>query len=232
MKKQQSAESSIIFDGTVAIPETIHKEYIEYGSTINISSYDYKRVLKESNSALFDPHIPEEIQKKLIYLLGQFATAESYKMLKKYVDSLDTTLVPWATLALQEIWFAIENDMHDGNKDMVMSPSGGKGNAIRYYTAFAAEKRIRLTNTQKKIIRQLLQSRMKRFNCEVEEISFTSNYCLTTLLIPMTVAPQTPIDAFLDITSTNKHILKYHFMITNVQPFTPEKIHKYLASLT
>lgn len=231
MKKRKPADSDIIFDGSVIVPESIHSEYIAFGNTINVDSYDYNSVLKESDNALFDSQIPEELKKKLIYLLGHFATAESYNILKKYIDSPDAALLHWATLALQELRFAVENDMYDGSRDMIMSPSGGKGTSIRYYTAFSSNKGRPLTENQKRSINNDLLTCMKRFHSEIKNISFGNTYCLATLLIPMTVAPQTPIDAFLDIAGTKKQILRYHFMITNIQPFSPEEINDYLTLL-
>jgi len=229
MKKQRS-ESNIIFDGTVFISENIHAEYIAYSNTIDIDSYDYKSVLKKSITILFDSQTPLEIKKKLIYLLGQFATVECYKILKKYIDTSNESLVPWATLSMQDLRFKVENDMHDDSRDMVMSPSGGKGDKIRFYTAFSSKNGISITGIQKQTIKKQLLTCMKQYHVEVENISFGNNYCLTTLLIPLTVAPQTPIDMFLDNVSTTKHILRYHFMLTNVQPFTQNEIDDYLTS--
>lgn len=231
MKKPKAPDSDIIFDGSVVVQENVHNEYIKYGNTINIDSYDYENVLKESDNALFDPQIPEKVKKKLMYLLGHFATIECYKILRRYIDSPDAAFLPWATLALQELRFKVENEMYDGSRDMIMSPSGSKGNYIRFYTAFSSYKDKPLTENQQRTIKNDLLTCLRRFQCKVEDISFGNYYCLATLLIPMTVAPQTPIDAFLDVAGTKKQILRYHFMITNVQPFSPEEINDYLAPL-
>lgn len=228
--KKQKPENTIIFDGTVSVPEIVHTEYIAYGNTIDIASYAYKSVLKESTTALFDPETPQEIKKKLIFLLGQFATIECYTLLNKYIEIPNESLIPWATLAMQDLRFKIENDMHDDGRDMVMSPSGGKGDKIRYFTVFASTKGKPIAEHQKQIIKEGILLSMTRYHGELEAISFGSNYCLATLLILLTVAPQTSIEAILDIASKKKHILKYHVMITNVQPFTQKEITDYLVS--
>ena len=44
----------------------------------------------------------------------------------------------------------------------------------------------------------------------------------TILLIPVDIAPQAPIDAYLDITSTQDKVLRYYFYLTNNKK-SPEK---------
>lgn len=229
--KTQKSENKIIFDGTVTVPETVHMEYIAYGNTIDIKSYDYQKVLEESGIVLFDTQAPQEVKKKLIYLLGQFATIECYPLLKKYIETPNESFIPWATLALQDLRFSIENNLHSDGRDMIMSPSGGKGDKIRYFAVFSSYKGNHLSESQKQIIEKNLHTSMKRYHSEIENISFGINYCLATLLIPFTLASQIPIDAFLDNISTKNHILKYHFMLTNIQPFIQNEIDDYLASI-
>lgn len=53
-------------------------------------------------------------------------------------------------------------------------------------------------------------------------IKFRDDFLFTTLLISTDVAPQTPIDAYLDIASTQDKVLRYYFYLTNNKK-NPEK---------
>lgn len=67
-----------------AIDLSIQQEYFNLSETIDFDHIDYQEVFKES-SKLFSENIPVEMKKKTLILLAHFGTAESYKILEKYL---------------------------------------------------------------------------------------------------------------------------------------------------
>ena len=85
-----------------AIDLSIQQEYFNLSETIDFDHIDYKEVFKES-SKLFSENIPVEMKKKTLILLAHFGTAESYKILEKYLKSSERALRDWALLLLRQL---------------------------------------------------------------------------------------------------------------------------------
>ncbi|PIX68383.1 hypothetical protein COZ40_03585, partial [Candidatus Roizmanbacteria bacterium CG_4_10_14_3_um_filter_39_13] len=55
-------------------------------------------------------------------------------------------------LALKDLQIHIENEVYEGDKDMIMSPMGGKGNMARYFVVIGSKHNKELSPAAKKII--------------------------------------------------------------------------------
>ncbi len=72
-----------IYEGDIPIDPSVHEEYISYHGKINVENYDYEKTIVEGRNKLFDKTIPWEAKKKLLFLFGEFATPECFKILHK-----------------------------------------------------------------------------------------------------------------------------------------------------
>ena len=231
MSKQKSINGLLneisVYEGTIVISPTTSNEYISYHEKINITKYDYEKTLAEGNT-LFDANTSWEVKKKLLFLLGEYATPACFKLLKKYIDDPETTNKDWAMLALQELRFTVENEIYDEGKDMIISPLGGKGDKTRYYVVLSKKHNQPLTDKEKRSLSEMLYKVAKKKKSEVEDIEFGSSYMLIKMLVSIYIALQDVIDAFLDVGSTDMDILRYHFFSINTHKPTKKDITEYL----
>lgn len=72
-KRTPSNQTTIIYDGDImVIPPEIHAEYIEYHKKVNLDTYDYEKVIKESNQLLFDLKDTSRKQQKITVFARSF----------------------------------------------------------------------------------------------------------------------------------------------------------------
>jgi len=110
----------------------------------------------------------------------------------------------------------------DGDETYIDAPAGHVGDKLRYYVVFTSLDDRKLSKSEQDRLQSQLEGAMAWHHCEVESCKFIDDFVFTTLLIPIDIAPQTPIDAFLDISSTHDKILRYYFYLTNNKQ-SPEK---------
>lgn len=223
-----AVDQALSKNNDIRIDEATHREYINFYDRIKIHTYDYKAVITQSKNLLFNQKTEEIVKKKLFFLLGHFATKECFDMLRKYINDPTTNLKDWATLAIKDIQFKVENEVYDNGKDMVFSPMGGKGNELRYFAVIGSKHNITLTGVQKRIIKEDLLKIASKTDSKIEEIEFGKNYVLFTILIPFDIAVATALDNFLNIISRDKNILKYHYFVVNTYKITKSEIDEYL----
>jgi len=213
----------------IQIDEKTYKEYINYHDEINVNKYDYGTVITESKEFLFDKKTEESIKKKLFFLLGHFATKQCFDLLRKYIKDPMTDLKEWATLAIKDIQFKVENGVYENGKDMIMSPMGGKDNKLRYFAVIGSKHNKTLTDVQRKIIKKDLLEIASKTNSEIEKVEYGKNYIYFTILVSFDVAVATVLDGFLDTISKSKNILKYHYFVVNTYKITKKEIDEYLS---
>lgn len=223
-----AVDQALSKNNDIRIDKATHKEYISFYDRIKIHTYDYKSVITQSKNLLFNQKTEERVKKKLFFLLGHFATKECFDILRKYINNPATDLKDWATLAIKDIQFKIENEIYDNGKDMVFSPKGGKGNKLRYFAVIGSKHNKTLTGVQKRIIKEDLLRIASKSKSEIEEIEYGKNYVLFTILISFDVAIATVLDDFLDMISKSKNILKYHYFVVNTYKITKSEINEYL----
>ena len=117
-------------------------------------------------------------------------------------------------LAMKNKYPGIKQEI-DGDETYIDAPAGHVGDRLRYYVVFTAMDDRKLSKIEQDKLRSQLDGAMAWHHCSVESCKFTSSFMFTTLLILIDVAPQTPIDAYLDIASTQDKILRYYFYLTN-----------------
>ena len=110
----------------------------------------------------------------------------------------------------------------DGDETYIDAPAGHVGDKLRYYIVFTAMDDRKLSKTEQERLQSQLEGAIAWHHCIVESCKFTDDFIFTALLISTDIAPQTPIDAYLDIASTQDKILRYYFYLTNNKK-SPEK---------
>lgn len=215
-------------DADIQIPEPIHQEYINYHDKISFKKYDYDQVIKNSKELLFDQKTSDEVKKKLLLLLGHYATKECFDILRKYLNNPNSNLKDWATLSIKEIQFKIDNEIYEDGRDIIMSPMGGKGEKLRYYVVIGSKHNKSLDKNVKKDLKKDLSIITSKVNSEIESVKFGRTYILIEILIPINISVGKMIEDFLDITSRKKGILKYHYFVVNTHKITKNEIDEYL----
>jgi hypothetical protein len=103
----------------------------------------------------------------------------------------------------------------DGDEAYIDAPAGHVGDKLRYYVVFTTLDDRKLSKVEQMRLQSQLEGAMAWHHGSVESCKFTDDFTFTTLLIPTDIAPQTPIDAYLDIASAQDKILRYYFYLTN-----------------
>lgn len=217
-----------VYNGDLPIDPEILVQYMEYHKEVDPQQYDEESVIQESKTALYDSHIPYDIKKKLLFLLAHSSQAESYTILKEYVESPATELKEWAALAMQEIRMTVENEVYEDGKDMILSPLGGKDDMLRYYVVLSTRKNTPFTKEEKEQVQQEIDASAHFFDCEAEAVTFTAAYVVIKILIPLDIAPSVVVERIL---KQQKEILMYSFMATNVFKPTRKDIIPYLDDI-
>lgn len=103
----------------------------------------------------------------------------------------------------------------DGDDTYIEAPAGHVGDKLRYYVVFTTLDDRKLSKVEQERLRSQLEGTMAWHHCSVESCKFSDDFMFTTLLIQVDMAPQTPIDVYLDIASTQDKVLRYYFYLTN-----------------
>lgn len=217
-------------EADIQINENVHRKYVNYHSTIDIGKYHLNGIIKQSKQLLFNSNTPNAVKRKLLFLLGHFATKECFEILSEYVNNPDIRLKQWAILALKDLQFKIENQVYEEGRDMVMSPMGGKGDKFRYFVVICSKHNKSLTGIKKRTINKDLQSVASKTNSQVEDIEFGKNYIFFSIFIPFDIAVGEVVEGLLKIAAKKKGILKYHYFAVNTHKITEKEIQKYLES--
>lgn len=215
-------------EADIKINENIHKTYVTFHVKIDVEKYSGDEITKESRKLLFDRNTPSEVKKKLLFLLGHFATKECFDILRKYINKQDIRLKEWAILALKDLQLKVEGQVYEKDYDLIMSPMGGKGNKFRYFVVIGSRHNKLLTGINQKTVKKDLLTIASKTNSQVEEIQFGKIYIFFTILISFDIAVGKVINDFLDIISKQKNILKYHYFVINTHKITKKEIDEYL----
>jgi len=215
-------------EADIQIPTTIHKEYVAYHKRIDCKKYDVQQTIGQSKKLLLKRTPNLAVKKKLLFLLGHFAIKECFEILKDYLNDPKTPLKDWAILCLKDLQLTVESQFSDEDTAFIMSPLGGKNNMGRCCVVIGSKQNKILDTKDKLTIIEDLYKTTKQY-AQVEKAIFGKNYIWFMILISFDTAPQMVIDAFLDVVSKEKGILKYHFFMVNTHNITKKEIREYLA---
>ncbi len=212
-----------------AIDLSVQEEYFNFSKTINFNNVDYKEVLKESNK-LFSENTPIELKKRILILLAHFGTVESYRILEMYLK-LSQDLRDWALLSLKECRMFLESSLLEEDGGFISTGLGGKDNKLRYYFIISSKEGLPFSKTHKNTLKRAFGTISHKYNSEIEEIDYETNYAMIKVLIPMDVAVGIFIEEGLRECNKIDGFLLFHYYVTNVNKPTNDEIFKYFEEI-
>lgn len=213
-----------------AIDLSIQEEYFNLSETINIDNVDYKEVLKESKK-LFSENTPIETKKRILILLAHFGTAESYRTIEKYLNHSGQGLKDWVLLSLKECRMFLESALLEEEGGFLSTGLGGKDNKLRYYFIVSLKEGLTFTETHRNTLKKGFETISQKYNSEIEEINFETNYAMIGIFIPMDVAVGDFIEEGISECNKMGEFLFLHYYVTNVKKPANEEILKYLEEI-
>lgn len=108
---------------------------------------------------------------------------------------------------------------------------GGEGHRLRNYVVISTLNSA-FTKQQEEIIRKQFNKVSKKYDSEIEKISFSKTYALIKILVSAEVALQKVVDEGMISCNEVEEFLRFHFYCTNVQKPTRKMIQDYLHEIT
>lgn len=105
-----------------------------------------------------------------LFLLGYYATKVCFDILRKYLNYPISNLKDWATFAIKELQFKIEDEIYEDGRDMIISPTGGKGNKFRYFVVIGSKQNKLLDKNAKIVLRKVLSIIASKTSSEIESV--------------------------------------------------------------
>lgn len=109
---------------------------------------------------------------------------------------------------------------------------GGERYRLRNYVVISTLNNSPFTKLQKDITRKQFNKVSKKYDSEIEEISFSKTYALIKILVSVEMALQEVIDEGMNSCNAVAKFLRFHFYCTNVQKPTKKVIKDYLHEIT
>ncbi len=216
------------------IDPQILKEYFEQ-ATLIAEANDLEEKQFHVNlfeEALFDTEVNEKGKQIMLINLAQVGSIEAYRVIEKFVNTTsDENLKKWALLALQECRMSVESELTDETQGYILSGLGGKSNKLRYFFAVAAYKNTQLSPYQHQLVELELKSNCTKYQAEIEEVRFASQYISFVLLVPLEVAVGQIIEDTIDQCNEMGNFLMPNFLVTNVLIPTEEMMDELVDDL-
>ena len=213
-----------------AIDLSIQQEYFNLSKKFDFNNVDYKEVLKESKN-LFSENTPLETKKRILILLAHFGTTESYRTLEKYLNRSERSLRDWALLSLKECRMFLESALLEEEGGFISTGLGGKDNKLRYYFIVSSKNGLTFSESHRDTLKRGFETISQKYNSEIEEINFETNYAMIRILIPIDVAVGDVIEEGISECNKIEEFLFFHYYVTNVKKPTNEEILEYLEEI-
>ena len=233
--KDNPENSKNVLNGFTLIEEaidlSIQEEYITFSETIDFDHVDYEEVLTESDK-LFDNHTPIELRKRILILLAHLGTAESCRILEKFLKISEGNLRDWALLSLKECRTFLESVLLQEEGGFISTGLGGKNNKLRYYFILSSKGGQPFSETHRNTLKRGFETISLKYKSEIEEINFEATYAMIGILIPMDVAVGELIEEGISECNKMSEFLFCDYYVTNVKKPTHEEISKYLEEIS
>jgi hypothetical protein len=209
-----------------AIDLSIQEEYFSFSETIDFDNVDYEEVLTESDK-LFYEHTPVQLKKRILILLAHPGTAESCRILEKYLKISEGNLRDWALLSLRECRTFLESVLLQEEGGFISTGLGGKDNRLRYYFIVSSKDGLPFSETHRNTLKRGFETISLKYKSEIEEINFEATYAMIGIFIPMDVAVGEVIEEGIRECNKMSEFLFPDYYVTNIKKPTPDEISKY-----
>jgi len=204
----------------------LQMEYFEFSKRIK-KNLNETKVLEESVD-LFDEKVTHAYKKELLAQLASIERVDSFRIIEKFLKTADNEIRDWAILALQESKMLLESKFLDENQVFISTGLGGKGDKLRYFVVVIGKKQAPFSKTQQKIIRNEFELSLKKYDGEIEELTFSESLASMLTVLPMDVIIKNVFDeAILECNQFGNFLLP-NFIITNVKKLSFNEIRKFL----
>jgi hypothetical protein len=233
--KDDHGNSKNVLDGFTLLDEpidlSIQEEYVSFSEAIDFDTIDYEGTLTEGEK-LFYEYTPIESKKKILILLAHLGTAESCRILEKYLKISEGNLRDWVLLSLKECRMFLESVLLQEEGGFISTGLGGKGNRLRYCFIVSSKDGLPFSETRRNNLKRGFETISHKYKSEIEEINFEATYAMIGILIPMDVAVGGVIEKGINECNKMNEFLFLDYYVTNVRKPTPEEISKYLKGIS
>jgi len=168
--------------------------------------------------------LTEEDLKNSLVKLASIDDPKAYRMIEDFCKNENHSQHQWALLAMQESKMLLESSLLDENQIFISTGLGGKGNMLRYFIVLVGDNLIEFQEFHQKMIHSEMDFALKNSSSELEDVSFSENYALLTVLIPFNVEIHRIFKNALDEMNQYGSFLKDNFLITNVKKLSLPEI--------
>jgi hypothetical protein len=235
VKKDNPENSKNVLDSLSIIDEPIdlstQEEYFSFSETIDFNNVDYEEVLTESDK-LFDKHAPIESKKRILILLAHLGTAESCRILEKYLKISEGNLKDWTSLSLKECRTFLESVLLQDEGGLISTGLGGKGNKLRYYFIVRSKNGLPFSENHRNTLKRGFEIISDKYKSAIDEINFEATYAMIGILVPMDVAVGEVIEEGISECNKMSEFLLLDYYVTNVKKATRGEISNYLEEIS
>jgi len=224
-----------IFGG---IPGNLSVLEEEIDINLQVEYYEYARAHRHAITAdevigkkdnIFQKDVSNEDKKSLFVQLASLDNVEAYRTIEKFIQDQEHELREWAVLAYQESRMLLESKILNENQVFISTGLGGKGDKLRYFIVFFANKGKSFNNFQKKVLQNEIDFFFKQCSGEVEEISYKDTFATFKVVIPLNVPLKNLFKNIILESNQYGDFLMSNFIITNVRCLSDEEIYDFLC---
>lgn len=204
----------------------IQKEYFNLAHTLTQNPENFKNLCKlytEEINLLFEETTSESRKKEMLIVLATLDDISIYRTIENF-SKQNTSLKPWATVALQQSRMLIQSNLLEDPEIFISTGLGGRGHLLRYFCVFLNKEENKLAGFQQNIVRTETETALGNFKGELEQMNFFKGYTTFTILLPLNVNLKTLFEGIIDECNLYGHFLNENMIITNVKKLSGEEI--------
>jgi hypothetical protein len=169
-----------------------------------------------------------DVKKEILARLASVANVECYRAIEASIEHLKEPLLSWAVLALNESRMLLESTFMDENQVFISTGLGGKDEKLRYFVVLMSRTRVKLTESQKMVIKNEFEYILKKFDAVLEEADFSGYLATILLLLPMNHSLKSVFREAIDECNQYGDFLNDDFIVTNVRILSFGEIEDFL----
>lgn len=198
-------------------------EYYENSVRVKKTDLNEDEILNNSH-ILFNKNPDIEAIKYYLNQLASIDKPEAYRIIEKYLNYEHNILIEWTKLAFNESKMLLESSFTNENKVIISSGLGGKENKLRFFMVFFNINELDFNDTQKKVLRNELETTSFNNDGIIEKIEFNNQFCLITFLMPIKNNLKSIFQETIRECNVYGNFLKNNFLITNIKELNIDEI--------
>ncbi len=200
----------------------VQMEYFDFSR--NHPPPDDLETVLQREADLYSTDVSLEEKKSLLVNLASFDKPEAYRIIERYVPKASTDIKEWALMALQESRMLLESKLLDEQQVFISTGLGGSNGKLRYFVVVFSWSGESFTQTQRELLKSEFEFNLRKYNAEVEEISFEEKYATIVALVPLSVPVKEPFDVSIHECNSLGEFIQEGFIITNVKKLSIAEI--------